>query len=120
MNSVISSASTELRKTRLNATHRRMGAKMVNFGGWDMPVEYPATGGLLAEHRAVRSGVGLFDVSHMGDIRVRSGRTAGGTRAAGQHISMNDASQLSVGQAQYRSEERRVGKEGRSRWAPYH
>src|SRR2546426_311412 len=101
MNSVISSASTELRKTRLNATHRRMGAKMVNFGGWDMPVEYPATGGLLAEHRAVRSGVGLFDVSHMGDIRVRSGRTAGGARAAGQHISMNDASQLSVGQAQY-------------------
>src|SRR3989454_7201567 len=101
MNSVISSASTELRKTRLNATHRRMGAKMVNFGGWDMPVEYPATGGLLAEHRAVRSGVGLFDVSHMGDIRVRSGRTAAGARAAVQHISMNDASQLSVGQAQY-------------------
>ena len=101
MNSVISSASTELRKTRLNATHRRMGAKMVNFGGWDMPVEYPATGGLLAEHRAVRSGVGLFDVSHMGDIRVRSGRTAGGALAAVQHISMNDASRLSVGQAQY-------------------
>src|SRR5438876_1196072 len=83
------------------ATLLRMGAKMVNFGGWDMPVEYPATGGLLAEHRAVRSGVGLFDVSHMGDIRVRSGRTAGGARAAVQHISMNDASQLSVGQAQY-------------------
>ncbi len=101
MDSVTSSASTELRKTPLNATHRRMGAKMVNFGGWDMPVEYPTTGGLLAEHRAVRSGVGLFDVSHMGDIRVCSGRTAGGALAAVQHISMNDASRLSVGQAQY-------------------
>src|SRR5881396_4416684 len=92
MNSVISSASTELRKTRLNATHRRMGAKMVNFGGWDMPVEYPTTGGLLAEHRAVRSGVGLFDLSHMGDIRVCSGRTAGGALAAVQPISMNESS----------------------------
>src|SRR2546422_9011712 len=101
MNSVTSSASTELRKTRLNATHRRMGAKMVNFGGWGMPVEYPATGGLLAEHRAVRSGVGLFDVSHMGDIRVRSGRTAGGARAAGQHTSMDDAAHLSMGPAEY-------------------
>src|SRR5437016_11853009 len=96
---VIEATTTQLRKTALNATHRRMGAKMVNFGGWDMPVEYPATGGLLAEHRAVRSGVGLFDVSHMGDIRVRSGRTAGGALAAVQHISMNDASRLSVGQA---------------------
>src|SRR3989442_14223721 len=100
MNSVTSSASTELRKTPLNATHRRMGAKMVNFGGWDMPVEYPATGGLLAEHRAVRSGVGLFDVSHMGDIRVRSGRTAGRGRAAGQPISRKDGSQLLVGQGE--------------------
>src|SRR3989442_12857272 len=100
MNSVISSASTELRKTRLNATHRRMGAKMVNFGGWDMPVEYPATGGLLAEHRAVRSGVGLFDVSHMGDIRVRSGRTAGGAGAAGPPIRLKEAAQRSVGTAQ--------------------
>jgi aminomethyltransferase len=81
--------------------HRRMGAKMVNFGGWDMPVEYPATGGLLAEHRAVRGSVGMFDVSHMGDIRIRSGRTPGGALAAVQHISMNDASQLAIGQAQY-------------------
>src|SRR6266436_8417977 len=76
-----------LRKTPLNALHRRLGAKMVNFGGWDMPVEYPATGGLVAEHKAVRGGVGLFDVSHMGDIRVHSGRTRGGAcgRAAHQH-----------------------------------
>ena len=92
---------SEVRKTPLNALHRRLGAKMVNFGGWDMPVEYPATGGLVAEHKAVRGGVGLFDVSHMGDIRIRSGRTLGGALAAVQHISMNDASQLAIGQAQY-------------------
>src|ERR1700736_1187914 len=81
--------------------HRRLGAKMVNFGGWDMPVEYPSNGGLVAEHKAVRGSVGLFDVSHMGDIRVRSGRTPGGALAAVQHISMNDASQLAIGQAHY-------------------
>ena len=92
---------TELRKTALNAVHRRLGAKMVNFGGWDMPVEYPATGGLVAEHKAVRGGVGVFDVSHMGDIRIRSGRTPGGALAAVQHISMNDASKLVIGQAHY-------------------
>ena len=92
---------SEPRKTPLNAVHRRLGAKMVNFGGWDMPVEYPATGGLVAEHKAVRGGVGLFDVSHMGDIRIRQGRTSGGALAAVQHISMNDASQLAIGQAQY-------------------
>ena len=101
MESVTTSPITELRKTALNAEHRRLGAKMVNFGGWDMPVEYPATGGLVAEHKAVRSAVGLFDVSHMGDIRIRSGRVPGGALAAVQHISMNDASKLAIGQAHY-------------------
>jgi aminomethyltransferase len=91
----------ELRKTPLNAVHRRLGAKMVNFGGWDMPVEYPATGGLVAEHKAVRSGVGVFDVSHMGDIRISTGRAPGGALAAVQHITMNDAAKLVVGQAHY-------------------
>src|SRR5258708_1941594 len=91
----------EARKTPLTALHRRSGAKMVNFDGWDMPVEYPSSGGLVAEHKAVRGSVGLFDVSHMGDIRVRSGRTPGGALAAVQHISMNDASQLAIGQAHY-------------------
>src|ERR1700733_3792882 len=92
---------SELRKTSLNAIHRRLGAKMVNFGGWDMPVEYPSGGGLVAEHKAVRSSVGVFDVSHMGDIRIRSGKTPGGALAAVQHISMNDASKLAIGQAHY-------------------
>jgi aminomethyltransferase len=93
--------STELRKTPLNATHRRLRARMVNFGGWDMPVEYPANGGLIAEHKAVRNGVGVFDVSHMGDIRIRTGKTPGGGLAAVQHLSMNDAAKLAIGQAQY-------------------
>src|ERR1700720_174932 len=101
MESVNSSIASELRKTALNAVHRRLGAKMVNFGGWEMPVEYPAIGGLVAEHKAVRSSVGVFDVSHMGDIRIRSGRTQGGALAAVQHLSMNDASKLTIGQAHY-------------------
>ena len=101
MESVNSPVVTELRKTPLNALHRRLGAKMVNFGGWDMPVEYPGTGGLVAEHKAVRSGVGVFDVSHMGDIRIRTGRSAGGALAAVQHISMNDAARLDIEQAHY-------------------
>jgi aminomethyltransferase len=83
-----------LRKTALNATHRRLGAKMVDFGGWDMPVEYS---GLIAEHMAVRTGVGVFDVSHMGDIQLRGP----GSLAAVQHISMNDAAKLKEGQAHY-------------------
>jgi aminomethyltransferase len=92
---------TALRKTALNATHRRLRAKMVDFGGWDMPVEYPASGGLVAEHKAVRGGVGVFDVSHMGDIRIRSGEKLGDALAAVQHITMNNASLLAIGQAQY-------------------
>lgn len=102
MESATTPIRTALRKTALNATHRRLGAKMVDFGGWDMPVEYPSSGGLIAEHRAVRGSVGLFDVSHMGDIRIHgtSGKP-GGALAAVQHISMNDASLLAIGQAHY-------------------
>jgi aminomethyltransferase len=101
MESVATPHKSELSKTPLNALHRRLGAKMVNFGGWDMPVEYPSSGGLIAEHKAVRASVGVFDVSHMGDIRIRSGGRPGGALAAVQHISMNDASRLAIGQAHY-------------------
>ncbi len=83
------------KKTALNAAHRALKAKMVDFGGWDMPVEYP--GGLVAEHLAVRTSVGLFDVSHMGEIRFRGP----GALAAVQHLTMNDASALQNGQIQY-------------------
>jgi aminomethyltransferase len=88
-----------VRKTALNAVHRQMGAKMVDFNGWDMPVEYPAAMGcgIINEHVAVRTGVGIFDVSHMGDIRLAGPQAL----AAVQHISMNDAARLAVGQAQY-------------------
>ncbi|HVA72190.1 MAG TPA: glycine cleavage system aminomethyltransferase GcvT [Candidatus Limnocylindrales bacterium] len=87
-------ATAETRKTALNSVHRRMGAKMMNFGGWDMPVEYT---GILAEHEAVRRRVGLFDVSHMGEIEIR------GPRALDlvQHVSSNNAAKLAIGQAQY-------------------
>ncbi|HEY5068305.1 MAG TPA: hypothetical protein VII37_00915, partial [Candidatus Acidoferrum sp.] len=74
---------------------------MVNFGGWDMPVEYQSSGGLVAEHKAVRASVGVFDVSHMGDIRIATARAHGGALAAVQHITMNDAAKLAIGQAQY-------------------
>src|SRR5881394_832919 len=101
MDSATTSETSSLRKTALNALHRRLGATMVNFGGWDMPVEYPSSGGLIAEHKAVRGNVGVFDVSHMGDIRICSGAKPGGALAAVQHISMNDASKLAIGQAHY-------------------
>jgi aminomethyltransferase len=87
-------AAPALRKTALNATHRACKAKMVDFGGWDMPVEYS---GLTAEHLAVRTAVGLFDVSHMGDIQLRGP----GSLAAVNQLCMNDASKLQVGQAHY-------------------
>ena len=85
------------RKTALNVLHREMAAKMVDFSGWDMPVEYPKYGGLMKEHLAVRSGVGVFDVSHMGDIRLHGPQALD----AVQHITMNDASKLDEGQCQY-------------------
>ncbi len=85
---------TTLRKTALNAVHRRMGAKMVGFGGWDMPVEFS---GIIAEHLAVRTAAGLFDVSHMGEIEIRGPKAL----ALVQSVTCNDAARLTEGQAQY-------------------
>jgi aminomethyltransferase len=87
-------ATSPLRRTSLNATHRSHKAKMVDFGGWDMPVQYS---GLIDEHMAVRERVGLFDVSHMGDIQLRGPNSL----AAVQKLLMNDASKLQTGQAHY-------------------
>jgi len=97
LSNTLEAVKPSLRKTALNPVHREMGARMVDFGGWDMPVEYPAPAGLINEHLAVRAAVGVFDVSHMGDIHF-AGRQA---LAAVQHITMNDVARLSVGQAQY-------------------
>src|SRR4051812_47531838 len=83
-----------LKKTPLNSRHRSHGARMVEFGGWDMPVEYS---GIVDEHMAVRTRAGLFDVSHMGEIEI-AGRDA---LKAVQHITSNDAAKLAVGQIQY-------------------
>jgi aminomethyltransferase len=90
----LATTASALKSTPFNARHRHHKAKMVDFGGWDMPVEYS---GLIAEHMAVRTGVGLFDVSHMGEIQFRGP----GSLDAVQHISMNDASKLAIGQAHY-------------------
>jgi aminomethyltransferase len=86
--------SSQLKKTPLNARHRAHGARMVEFGGWDMPVEYT---GITEEHMAVRTKAGLFDVSHMGQIEL-AGKDA---LAAVQWLTSNDASRLANGQIQY-------------------
>jgi aminomethyltransferase len=83
-----------LKKTPLNARHRALGARMVEFGGWDMPVEYS---GIVDEHMAVRTRAGLFDVSHMGQIEIAG---ADALKAV-QHITSNDASRLADRQIQY-------------------
>jgi len=71
-----------------------MGAKMVNFGGWDMPVEYS---GIIAEHMATRTAAGLFDVSHMGEIEIRGAQALDLV----QKVTCNNAAKLAVGQAHY-------------------
>ena len=83
-----------LRRTALFHMHKSLKAKMVDFGGWEMPVEYS---GLMAEHNAVRTSVGVFDVSHMGCIQLR----VPGSLDAVQKLLMNDASKLQIGQAHY-------------------
>ncbi len=84
-----------LKKTPLHDVHLGLGAKMVPFAEYEMPVQYPT--GITAEHRAVRAGAGLFDVSHMGEFLVR------GPQAIDlvQLVSVNDAASLAVGQCQY-------------------
>lgn len=84
-----------LKQTPLNALHRRMGGRMVDFGGWDMPVQYPA--GTVEEHLRTRTHAGLFDVSHMGEIDVRGADAISFVN----QLCSNDASKLVDGQAQY-------------------
>jgi aminomethyltransferase len=90
----MSESATQLKATPLHAVHRRLGAKMVDFGGWDMPVQYSS---ILEEHHAVRKDAGLFDVSHMGEIEIR-GPEAG---ALADYVSTNAVRKLEQGQAQY-------------------
>lgn len=91
---VSDSIEAQLRRTPLCDVHCALNAKLVEFGGWHMPVQYS---GILQEHHAVRTAVGLFDVSHMGEIEVR-GRDA--LRLV-NYVSSNNAEKLNVGQAHY-------------------
>ena len=84
-----------LRRTALTETHRAAGAKMADFGGWEMPIEYPT--GVVAEHTAVRTAVGVFDVSHMGKLVV----SGPGAAAALNRKLANDLDRIGAGQAQY-------------------
>jgi len=89
-----SSAQQTLQRTPLYERHQAAGAKLVDFAGWEMPVQYT---GVIEEHRAVRGAAGLFDVSHMGEVRV----WGPGAEAFLQSLTPNDVTKLSIGQAHY-------------------
>jgi len=91
----VTAVAPELKRTPLNSVHRKMGGRMVDFGGWDMPVQYPA--GTIEEHLRTRKHAGLFDVSHMGEIDVRGDDAI----AVINYLVSNDATKLIDGQAQY-------------------
>ena len=84
-----------LRRTPLYDIHKSLGAKLVPFAGWEMPVQYPS--GILAEHNAVRTGVGIFDVSHMGEFEI----TGPDRNAFVNRVTCNDVGALEAGQVQY-------------------
>src|SRR5574340_1052211 len=86
---------TDLLLTPLHATHLALGAKMVPFAGYEMPVQYPT--GITAEHQAVRTGVGIFDVSHMGEFEV----TGPDRNAFVNRVTCNDVGALAAGDVQY-------------------
>ena len=87
-------ADSEGKRTPLYEMHSQLGARMVQFGGWEMPVSYT---GIIEEHQRVRTHAGLFDVSHMGEIEI----SGPGAEAAVQYLTLNDVSVLQVHQLQY-------------------
>jgi len=87
-------ARTALRRTPLYDLHRELGAKLIDFGGWEMPVQYA---GILEEHRAVRERVGIFDVSHMGELEV----TGEDALSSLQWLTPNDVGRLADGRCHY-------------------
>ena len=95
MVSNLTATAPQLKQTPLNNAHRQMGGRMVDFGGWDMPVQYPA--GTIEEHLRTRTHSGLFDVSHMGEIDVRGPDAI----AFVNRITSNDVTKLVDGQAHY-------------------
>ena len=104
-----SDATDELKRTPLEAEHRRLGAKLAPFAGWLMPIEYE---GALAEHRVVRTSVGLFDLTHLGKVEV----VGPGALGMLQRVVTNDLSTAAVGDAlQPRPERGRRGDRGPDR-----
>jgi len=95
METSLTAPAQELNKTPLNSVHRKMGGRMVDFGGWEMPVQYPA--GTVEEHLRTRNHAGLFDVSHMGEIDIRGPAAISFVNG----LVSNDAARLIDGQAQY-------------------
>jgi aminomethyltransferase len=91
----LTATAPQLKQTPLNNAHRKLGGRMVDFGGWDMPVQYPA--GTIEEHNRTRTRSGLFDVSHMGEIDVRGSEAI----AFVNGLTSNDVSKLVDGQAHY-------------------
>src|SRR5262245_3160033 len=87
-------ADTEGKRTPLYAIHCQLGARLIQFGGWEMPVSYR---GIIEEHQAVRTHAGLFDVSHMGEIEI----SGPGAEAALQYLTLNDVRPLQAYQLQY-------------------
>lgn len=83
-----------MKQTRLNSSHKKLGGKMIEFFGWEMPVEYS---GVIQEHMAVRQKAGLFDVSHMGEILISGNQALDFV----QHLTPNNAARLTPGKAQY-------------------
>ena len=83
-----------LKRTPLFETHQKLGAKLIDFGGWEMPLQYS---GIMEEHKAVREAAGLFDISHMGEFSV-SGRSA---ETFLNRILTNDVRKLQDGEGQY-------------------
>jgi aminomethyltransferase len=86
--------SKDLKRTPLYSCHQEAGARLVDFAGWEMPVQYT---GVIEEHRAVRTAAGLFDVSHMGEVRVKGS----GAESLLQRLTPNDVSKLAPGRAHY-------------------
>src|SRR4030095_12420054 len=83
-----------LKRTPLYAAHQKLGARLVEFGGWEMPVQYSS---IIDEHLAVRKAAGLFDISHMGEVFVRGPQA----QAFLNYVLTNDVRKLALGQGQY-------------------